>query len=177
MKLENFMDATESMTREDLVKMLYTDALTLVWNRRAFDDLDHPGPMAIVDLDSLKWINEALGHRNGDAALAALAQVLEARFPGNVYRLGGDEFVVVAGSREALLAGLLLAQGDARSVYLENESYTCRNAAAFSFGIGGQLDDADLMLREDKMARESVGARACRGELPPGVAARLRVVR
>ncbi len=177
MNIDSLLNATDGMSREDLVRALFTDGMTRVWNRRAFEQGANDWPLAIVDLDSLKWINEALGHRNGDAALIALARILDERFPGNVYRIGGDEFVVRACSREFLLAGLLLAQNDVQNVTLSTLEYTIDNAAAFSFGIGGDLEQADKLLNDDKTCREASGDRASRGEPPPGVTVRLRVVK
>lgn len=176
MNLETLIRRAEDMTQEELVRALYVDPLTGIWNRCAFEETDHTGPLAIVDLDSLKWVNDNLGHRAGDAALIQLAEILESIFEDEVYRLGGDEFVVLASSREALLGGLLMAQSDARKKNVHSPAYFCHNSAAFSFGLGEDLVQADQMLREDKIAREIAGERASRGEAPPGVMPKLRLV-
>ena len=51
----------------------------------------------LVDVDGLKAINDSMGHLAGDAALAAVADLLtEVTRPQDVVvRLGGDEFLVV----------------------------------------------------------------------------------
>lgn len=176
MKLETLFSRISDMTQIELVQALYMDSLTNVWNRRAFEDLEHTGPLAIVDLDSLKWVNDNLGHRAGDKALAQLGEILESIFTDNVYRLGGDEFVVIGPSRVALLGGLLMAQNDAEKKNVRDKAFFCSNSAAFSFGLGENLADADMMLREDKLAREKAGERASRGDSPPGVVPRLRLI-
>jgi diguanylate cyclase (GGDEF)-like protein len=53
--------------------------------------------LLLVDLDSFKDINEALGHEVGDQVLAQVGARLRAalRSPQLVARLGGDEFAVV----------------------------------------------------------------------------------
>jgi diguanylate cyclase (GGDEF)-like protein len=49
------------------------------------------------DIDNLKQINDQLGHRIGDAVIAAVAERLKAavRHQDIVGRIGGDEFVIV----------------------------------------------------------------------------------
>ncbi len=76
----------------------YTDALCGVPNRAAFlARIEAPparGTVAMIDLDSLKTINDRFGHAAGDAALATAARCLRERCgaAGAVYRIGGDEF-------------------------------------------------------------------------------------
>jgi diguanylate cyclase (GGDEF)-like protein len=86
------------------------DELTGVCNRRGWFALaEHeltrarrqgtPRVLLFVDLDGLKQINDHLGHREGDRAIVAAAQVLTAatRASDLVGRLGGDEFVLLLG--------------------------------------------------------------------------------
>lgn len=86
------------------------DALTGLWNRRAFfaeGDCNGPasgpeceGYLLTIDLDHFKQINDRHGHATGDTVLVAVAQVLECateRLPGGRHRavrLGGEEFVL-----------------------------------------------------------------------------------
>ena len=87
-----------------------TDDLTGLANRRALyercDALLAAGPVAappgetcllLLDLDSFKEVNDALGHHAGDALLQHVAQRLDALFGGDelLARLGGDEFAVL----------------------------------------------------------------------------------
>jgi len=85
------------------------DPLTGLGNRRVVDrlgrDLDRGAArvstrqvwVAYGDLDGFKQVNDALGHRCGDAVLVATAAELRAatRTGDVVSRVGGDEFVVV----------------------------------------------------------------------------------
>lgn len=81
------------------------DHLTGTGNRLAFEKamarLSHektfPVSMIVIDIDGLKRINDALGHKAGDALLQRTAKVLQRslREGDAVYRLGGDEFAVV----------------------------------------------------------------------------------
>ena len=98
-----------------------TDMLTLLANRRAFDELGrleirrcrrygHPFSLVYLDVDNFKTINDRFGHKAGDKLLAALAQELRRQFRDTdiVARLGGDEFSVIlvetdaAGARKSL---------------------------------------------------------------------------
>ena len=94
--------------REQLRQGSLTDELTGLKNRGAFDSLaEHTFQFAIrrrqrlvllfMDLDSLKSINDSLGHREGDAALIDVAGLLTESFRGSdlVGRVGGDEFCVL----------------------------------------------------------------------------------
>ncbi len=103
--------------REQLRQGSVTDELTGLKNRGGFDSLaEHTFQFAIrrrqrlvllfMDLDSLKSINDSLGHREGDAALIDVAGLLKESYRGSdlVGRVGGDEFCVLligASDREA----------------------------------------------------------------------------
>lgn len=80
------------------------DALTGLFNRRAFDEdvqqltPDSPSSLAVIDVDGLKGVNDREGHAQGDKLLRVFAQALQAEVAslGQVYRLGGDEFAVLS---------------------------------------------------------------------------------
>ncbi|WP_081848064.1 diguanylate cyclase [Microbulbifer sp. HZ11] len=86
----------------------YTDQLTTLFNRRYFDE-QLPKEFAftsrngtslallIIDLDHFKMINDRLGHVRGDAALAAVGQLIrkQVRKPVVACRYGGEEFAIL----------------------------------------------------------------------------------
>lgn len=142
------------MSEAELYAALYQDPLTGVLNRRAFEEVQ-PDAIALVDLDSLKWINDNLGHRAGDRALQVLADALVRSFGADwVFRVSGDEFAVMDGDAEQLTQRLLLLRG---------------SVPGFSFGTGSDMAEADRDLRHDKAEREKSGHRAARGLRPPWV--------
>ncbi len=51
-----------------------------------------------IDLDGLKWINDTLGHEEGDKALIETATVFKETFRTSdiIARLGGDEYAALA---------------------------------------------------------------------------------
>ena len=102
-------DVTERKRQEDEARFLaYHDTLTGLPNRRLLDDRLRQAlylaqrrglrvAAMMVDLDRFKQVNDALGHRAGDAVLREAAQRLGAcvRRADTLARHGGDEFAVV----------------------------------------------------------------------------------
>jgi two-component system, cell cycle response regulator len=104
---------------QELRRASLTDALTGIGNRRALEgglaiEIERARrygkylAVAMFDLDRFKQINDRLGHRVGDAVLAAFAGILQAgRAPDVAYRYGGEEFVLVFAETD--LAGARVA--------------------------------------------------------------------
>jgi diguanylate cyclase (GGDEF)-like protein len=104
-----FRDVTfERMFLDELTEVAVRDALTGLLNRFAITDrLEHAlerlrrqqrqVAVMFIDLDGLKAINDAHGHRRGDDVIRAVsARLLDAvRHEDSVGRYGGDEFVIV----------------------------------------------------------------------------------
>jgi diguanylate cyclase (GGDEF)-like protein/PAS domain S-box-containing protein len=94
---------------EEIRSLSLTDDLTGLYNRRGFTLLaeqevklahriSRPMLLFFCDVDSLKGINDAHGHAQGDLALQEVAAILKETFRevDIMARLGGDEFVVLA---------------------------------------------------------------------------------
>ncbi|MDR3171566.1 MAG: GGDEF domain-containing protein [Treponema sp.] len=88
-------------------KLAYTDGLTGLNNRTAFE-LDKkrleknlknylPLSMLMFDLNTLKEVNDTLGHIKGDLYITTAAEWINTFFTplGTCYRIGGDEFCVI----------------------------------------------------------------------------------
>jgi diguanylate cyclase (GGDEF)-like protein/PAS domain S-box-containing protein len=102
-------DITERKHQEEEARFLaYHDTLTGLPNRRLLDDRlrqatflaqrrDARVAVMVVDLDHFKQVNDALGHRAGDAVLREAAHRIAGcvRKADTLARHGGDEFVVV----------------------------------------------------------------------------------
>ena len=77
------------------------DALTRLYNRRAFDALAHQFrdniALMILDVDGFKGFNDTYGHDVGDKVLQKVARLLKAsfRFSDYICRFGGDEFTII----------------------------------------------------------------------------------
>ena len=80
------------------------DPLTGLFNRRGLElslasmnSSDLPLAVCMFDLDDLKGINDAFGHKAGDLVIRAFSELLvrETRNDDILCRYGGDEFIVI----------------------------------------------------------------------------------
>jgi diguanylate cyclase (GGDEF)-like protein/PAS domain S-box-containing protein len=103
-------DITERKRMEaEMREMSLRDLLTGLYNRRGFITLaeqqlkaanraQRPLPLTFIDCDGLKWINDTLGHKEGDKALIDTTHILQQTFRESdiIARLGGDEFAILS---------------------------------------------------------------------------------
>lgn len=91
---------------EELLKLMQTDALTGVYNRRAYYDEmnvykngEEIEDLFLVSLDvnGLKRVNDSMGHAAGDNYLCEASKVISQALGqyGHVFRTGGDEFMAI----------------------------------------------------------------------------------
>jgi diguanylate cyclase (GGDEF)-like protein/PAS domain S-box-containing protein len=104
------IDITERRKMEQKLETIaFTDELTGLYNRRGFINLadrqlklarrsKHKMLLFFADLDGMKWINDNLGHEDGDKALINTAKILVQTFRESdiISRVGGDEFAILA---------------------------------------------------------------------------------
>nr|WP_100227858.1 diguanylate cyclase [Cupriavidus basilensis] len=99
-----------------------TDPLTLLLNRRALYAAgqealarmaEDGGDMALllIDLDHFKWVNDSMGHAEGDRVLMEFSSMLKRELPPDAYpgRFGGEEFLVLL-PRTGMAGALALAE-------------------------------------------------------------------
>lgn len=144
------------VSNPDRRELANSDRLTRLKSRNAFevdvDNLDARGRkrgmcVAVMDLDNLKGVNDALGHVEGDRCLRMAADALSALMRGEAwaYRVGGDEFVVLAeGLTEEELTALC------RAVQARYAGSTAGMAVATGLSVGWALFDPerDVSLRD-----------------------------
>ncbi|MFW5794502.1 MAG: HD domain-containing phosphohydrolase [Bacillota bacterium] len=112
-------DVTKKKQYEkNILYLNYHDSLTGLYNRRYYNEeiikLDsnenYPITILLADVNSLKTVNDAFGHEEGDKMLKKSANILESILNkyGFVSRIGGDEFVAVLKSTsKAMTANLI----------------------------------------------------------------------
>jgi len=140
-----------------LVRLSRTDSLTGLGNARSFEEhlvqetaraarYGEPVSLLAVDLDGLKKINDAHGHRRGDAALQAVAQALQqgARASDVAARIGGDEFVLLAPSTSSAAATALAERVRALVAAVGLDGLSVSVGVATAQGTDG----APVLLRE-----------------------------
>lgn len=96
-----------SISAEMFEKMAFTDVLTGLNNRAAFerelDNIEHCSnnemlvELYIADLNNLKKVNDTQGHEYGDKLIITMAKCILSSFSdcGKCFRLGGDEFAIL----------------------------------------------------------------------------------
>lgn len=144
-------------------KTAHSDALTGLPNRHALvkevKQLPVYGSLTFVDLDGLKFYNDAYGHDKGDELLCAFAKCYQQSLGADIklYRMGGDEFAALSHKgdmsktegalNEALQAmrvnGFEFAGASAGSAY----SYEAENVAIL-------MRMADARMYENKRLRK-----------------------
>lgn len=181
--------------REESLKALGAcDPLTKLPNRRYFEDClrrelagahrsHQPLALLVIDLDSLKPINDQLGHDVGDAAICLVAEALRGtcRASDLAARWGGDEFVVLAPQtnheQAAALAQRICAEVQLQSAInsanarLHGQTSSPLLTASAGFAIASDEEPgnlwpatlfaaADKSMYRNKVARRSVPASA-----------------
>ena len=98
--------------------------------RRARTDPDGGLVFMLIDIDHFKAVNDANGHKGGDATLAAFAGILRStcRASDTVTRWGGEEFLIVCratSSREAAILADRLRHAIGAHVFTPGGTLTC----------------------------------------------------
>ena len=143
------------------------DPLTGLANRRRImSSLAHaiaaqrtrPGHVAaiFIDVDRLKYVNDALGHPIGDQLLVQAARRLadSIRPEDRVARIGGDEFVVVCADVPDTVTALELAERMRRS--LTGRLRLREIDLDFSVSIGVAVSDHEVLAMNDDAAAEAL---------------------
>ena len=108
-----YLKETASQLREEkdradsLDRLAKVDALTGVGNKRSYDLVSQEltrdiaagkakFAIVVIDLNSLKMINDVYGHEKGNFIIKQLCKIIHDIFiHSNIYRIGGDEFTII----------------------------------------------------------------------------------
>lgn len=162
-------DASEiAQLTERLTRLAYSDTLTGVANRRAFDDrLENSVRAArdrrrrdfllVIDLDHFKIVNDECGHQVGDALLKDIAWIFRSQIRSTDFlaRLGGDEFAIILEDSSEDGAARIAEEivGSVNAYRLE------ANGATFS--VGASIGIAEVMAGADASTVTSRADAAC----------------
>lgn len=165
--LQAELKATETMRRsERLAVEANTDALTGLYNRRAWDRLlaqeeercrryGHPAHVLAIDLNGLKHVNDTLGHAAGDELIARAAMALRqaAREADVVARIGGDEFAILAVECDSLGAQAMLQRVRAALAQTQVSASIGLAARDPAGGLEAAKVVADRLMYKEKRSR------------------------
>jgi diguanylate cyclase (GGDEF)-like protein/PAS domain S-box-containing protein len=174
-------DITERKQMEEEIRQLSLhDELTGLFNRRGFmtvashslktaTRLHKKVALIYLDVDNLKKINDAGGHKTGDRALVEIGFILKKSFRESdiIGRLGGDEFAVLAMESTTMNAEALTRRLQDRITL-----FNARSAAEVGFTLSASmgattrepdnpeevaemLSRADLLMYEQKRSRKA----------------------
>ena len=150
-----------------------TDALTGLFNRRGWDRLlaaeedryrrfGHTGSVIIMDLDSLKRVNDRDGHDAGDAHIRQAARAIKetTRDSDIVARLGGDEFGILAAHAKSSQAQHLVDRLNAQLTRVGTPGSIGHAPYTIISGFPGAWQNADAAMYEQKRRRRAAASTA-----------------
>jgi diguanylate cyclase (GGDEF)-like protein len=171
--IEALKDLASMVERElEAVQLATLDELTGLSNRRGFLLLAKYSRklsirqksrlvLVFIDLDQFKSINDKYGHAEGDVALVAFANLMNASFRESDHyaRLGGDEFVALLSSTSIKEAETMIERFKT-SLNAYNQQAKRGYDISFSYGIvefnhGTQTTIEELLAQGDSLMYES----------------------
>jgi len=176
--IETIEDITERKLAEEKLRQLsLKDELTGIHNRRGFimlaehqlknaQRLKQELLLLFIDVDKMKWINDNLGHKEGDQALIDAATVMQKTFRKSdiIARIGGDEFVSLAVVTKKLTSEMILTRLQ-RNLKILNKRESARPyLLALSVGVTSfdpdnpctleqLINQGDEMMYQDKRSK------------------------
>jgi GGDEF domain-containing protein len=141
------------MSPEEMRLALLVSEKTGGPNRRAFDDGSASPFIAMSDVDGLKALNDQYGYSAGDILIRRFAEALTS-VGLDAYHDKGDEFLCKGESYQELNLKLTEAQQRLRrepfAVCGLDGRITTIEGADFCFGIGTNLEEAEVSLKHQK---------------------------
>jgi len=163
-----YTDITEKKVAEDeVLYMSYHDQLTGLYNRRFFDEeyrrlnttRHMPTSLIMADVNGLKLINDAFGHKSGDELLKRMATILveNCRESELIARLSGDEFVILLPNTDEESTEIIVSR--LKQAVHQDKYKNIEFSMSFGFGTKESLDESNTSLFkrvEDQMYRNKL---------------------
>jgi diguanylate cyclase (GGDEF)-like protein len=162
---------TLKRSEEELRTLSFIDELTGLYNRRGFLSVaskqlkisqrtKEEFLLFFADLDGMKWINDNLGHGEGDTALTDITMILKETFRESdiIGRMGGDEFAIMAtGTGKNYVKTITRRLKE--SLDIHNAKKEHKYTLAISIGVASYNHDSpcsidDLLAQADKLMYE-----------------------
>lgn len=158
----------ESAYHEEIYRLMTTDGLTQLMNRRAFEEalareigrasrFDRPLCVCLLDVDRFKSINDTYGHLAGDAILRQLGALLRTNLRRDdiAGRLGGEEFGIILPEVD-LNGGIVVAEKVRRIVEQHRFEFDgAQMPVTISLGVtakrSGEGEAQELIRRADEL--------------------------
>lgn len=160
-------------------ELAYTDALTKLKNRVAFNDevdvlksnscCEQKLICMSVDVNGLKIVNDTLGHLAGDILIKTTADFLRKYFASSssIFRTGGDEFILFIYNTDTKTLDLILQQMyDEIRLYNQTADITVSFALGYCEYDGRHLDrclssaDSNMYRCKEKMQSQQYTCRS-----------------
>ncbi len=101
---QQILEKIKNMTPDEIVSGMYKSYLTGLWNKRAYQEAVQAAPKGStyvnIDLNSLKAVNDTIGHHAGDDLIVAFGRVFskvgEKYGLDSLFHVSGDEFHAIA---------------------------------------------------------------------------------
>ncbi|MBQ5544774.1 MAG: amino acid permease [Clostridia bacterium] len=171
-------DASEQQL-STIQKIANTDPLTGLNSKHAYAEMEHMLDEAmqdstkvlrfgivVCDVNGLKFVNDTLGHKAGDAYIKSASEMIHAIFRRSlIYRTGGDEFVVLLKGRDYKNREALLQQLHDVSVAHIAEGTVVVSGGLSDFqpeqdkSVHDVFVRADALMYQEKMALKGLGAK------------------
>ena len=148
-------DLAEVKHSKLLRKIAFTDSLTQVGNRYAFNYNINEIPLNdlslfSLDINNLKYYNDTFGHACGDTLICEATKMLNEVF-SNLYRTGGDEFIAVEIKNAAEHLQYLKDELNAKMTEYNGEGHDVlvEIACGYSTYCEGDVSYEDILKRAD----------------------------
>jgi len=156
---QQILERVKNMTPYEIVSGMYKSYLTGLWNKRAYQEAVQAAPKGStyvnIDLNSLKAVNDTIGHHAGDDLIVAFGRVFskvgEKYGLDSLFHVSGDEFHAIAppGFDVAPMMAELenIFQNDIIELRNEDGSISRWTGGSFGYGYGQNENEAENNLK------------------------------